>query len=80
VYYKSAPYYPLTPTMGCLTSKEIWNEETGQRIESDQQKLINTMIPAGGAQGYAIVINIDDEQRPVLVYDIIPFIEKAGGK
>jgi hypothetical protein len=80
VYYKSAPYYPLTPTMGCLTSKEIWNEETGQRLESDQQKLINAMIPAGGAQGYAIVINIDDEQRPVLVYDIIPFIEKAGGK
>lgn len=79
-YYKSQPFYPLTPTMGCLTSKEIWNEETGQRLESDQQKLINALIPAGGPQGYTIVININDEQRPVLLYDIIPLLEKAGHK
>ena len=79
-YYTSAPYFPLTPTMGCLTSKEIWDEETGKRVESDQQKLINAMIPAGGAQGYAIVINIDDEEKPVLLYDIVPIIEKAQRK
>ncbi|HSN61683.1 MAG TPA: hypothetical protein VLR49_12160, partial [Ferruginibacter sp.] len=77
-YYTSQPYFPLTPTMGCLTSKEIWNEETGQRLESDQQKLINALIPAGGAQGYSIVININDEQKPDLLYDIIPAIEKAN--
>lgn len=77
VYYVSQPYYPLTPTLGCLTSKEIWNEETGQREESDQQKLIQAMIKAGGANGYAFVINIDDEQRPVELYDIVPLIEKA---
>ena len=79
-YYTSAPYFPLTPTMGCLTSKEIWNEQTGQRTDSDQQKLINALIPAGGAQGYAIVININDEQRPVLLYDIMPHIQKARNK
>jgi hypothetical protein len=76
-YYATEPYYPLTPTMGCLTSKEIWNEETGQRTESDQQKLINALIPAGGAQGYVIVINLDDDQQPVSLNDIIPHIEKA---
>ncbi len=76
-YYTSQPYFPLTPTMGCLTSKEIWDEETGKRLESDQQKLINAMIPAGGAQGYAIVINMDDAQKPVLLYDVVPLIEKA---
>lgn len=79
-YYISQPYFPLTPTQGCLTSKEIWDEETGHRKESDQQLLINAMIKAGGAQGYAIVINIDDEQRPVALYDIVPLIEKAGTK
>jgi hypothetical protein len=79
-YYISQPYFPLTPTQGCLTSKEIWDEETGQRTESDQQQLINAMIKAGGAQGYAIVINIDDEQRPVALYDIVPLIEKANHK
>lgn len=76
-YYTSQPYYPLTPTLGCLTSKEIWNEQTGQRQESDQQQLIQAMIKAGGANGYTIVINIDDEQRPVALYDIVPLIEKA---
>lgn len=77
-YYISQPYFPLTPTQGCLTSKEIWDEETGQRTESDQQLLINAMIKAGGAQGYAIVININDEQKPVALYDIVPLIEKAS--
>ena len=79
-YYIKEPYYPLTPTMGCLTSKEIWDEETGKRFQSDQQKLINAMIPAGGSQGYAIVINLDDEQRPVFLYDIVPLIESANQK
>lgn len=76
MYYIKEPYYPLTPTMGCLTSKEIWSEETGQRSQSDQQQLINALIKAGGANGYCVVINIDDEQRPVLLYDIVPLIEK----
>jgi len=79
-YYISQTYYPLTPTQGCLTSKEVWDEETGQRTESDQQLLINAMIRAGGAQGYAIVINIDNEPRPVALYDIVPLIEKANRK
>jgi hypothetical protein len=76
-YYIKEPYYPLTPTMGCLTSKEIWNEETGQRSQSDQQQLINALIKAGGADGYCIVVNIDHEDRPVLLYDIVPLIEKG---
>jgi hypothetical protein len=79
-YYISQPYYPLTPTAGCLTSKEIWNEDNGQRVESDQQKLIQALIKAGGPQGYAIVINIDDTQRPVALYDIVPLIEKANSQ
>lgn len=77
-WYAKEIYYPLTPTMGCLTSKEIWDEQTGQRRESDQQKLINALIQAGGAKGYAIVININDEQRPVLLADILPYLQKAG--
>lgn len=76
-YYIKEPYYPLTPTMGCLTSKELWSDENGQRTQSDQQQLINALIKAGGANGYCIVINIDDEKRPVLLYDIVPMIEKA---
>lgn len=79
-YYRGQPYYPLTPTMGCLTSKEIWDEATGRRSESDQQKLIQALIAAGGANGYAIVVNIDDEQRPVMLADILFLLYKAGQK
>lgn len=77
-WYIKEPYFPLTPTMGCLTSKEIWDEETGHRAESDQQKLINALIAAGGPKGYTIVINLDDQARPVVLYDIIPAIEMAS--
>ena len=40
-FYVGKPYYPLTPTQGCLCTKEIWN---GKRLESDQQKLVNALI------------------------------------
>ncbi len=61
-YYKGKPYYPLTPTEGCLCTKEIWN---GKRIESDQVKLVNGLLKAGGANGYCVVIEIDDKNAPV---------------
>ena len=77
-YYVSEPYYPLTPTMGCLTSKEIWDEQTGQRVQSDQQRLINALIKAGGAEGYCIVVELDDEDRPVLLADILPYLPRIA--
>ena len=53
--YANQPYYPLTPTLGCLTSMELWD---GNRLESDQQKLVNGLLKAGGAKGYAVVIEL----------------------
>lgn len=75
-YYKNQPYYPLTPTLGCLTSKEIWSTVDGKRIESDQQKLVNAVKAAGGADGYCIVIEIDDQQKPVSIAEILPYLTK----
>ncbi len=72
-YYIGKPYYPLTPTEGCLCTKEIWN---GKRIESDQQKLVNGLLKAGGANGYCVVIEIDDKKAPVALKDVLPFIPK----
>lgn len=74
-YYKKQIYYPLTPTQGCLCTKEIWNTIDGKRLESDQQKLVNAVNKAGGANGYCIVIEIDDQQRPVSLKDISPFLK-----
>ena len=74
-YYKGQPYYPQTPTLGCLCTKEIWSEEDGHILQSDQQKLITALQKAGGANGYYIVIELNDEQRPVVMNDILPLLK-----
>lgn len=79
-YYSGLLYYPLTPTMGCLCTKEIWSAQNGKRLESDQQLLVNAIVAAGGPDGYAIVINIDDKQVPVTLKDILPYLKLAGQK
>lgn len=73
-YYSGEPYYPLTPTMGCLTSKEVWDPQTGYRTQSDQQKIINALIPLGFKNGYVIVIEINDAEKPVTLIDLAQYI------
>jgi hypothetical protein len=73
-YYKGQVYYPHTPSLGCLCTKEIWN---GKRLESNQLKLVNALLKAGGANGYCIVIELDDKQEAVAIEEILPFLLKA---
>ncbi len=61
-FYSGQPYYPFTPTAGCLCTKEIW-DGNGQRIFSDQQKLNEAVKKAGGANGYCIVLDVDNNLR-----------------
>lgn len=70
-YYIGKPYYPMTPTEGCLCTKEFWD---GKLIYSDQQRLINAMLSAGGAYGYVVVIELNDEQRPVVIDDVLQYL------
>ena len=75
-YYAKRSYYPFTPTQGCLCSKEIWSSEDGKRIVSDQQKLVNAIKKAGGADGYYVVIEIDDQQKPVSLQEILIYLKQ----
>lgn len=75
-YYKGQPYYPLTPTLGCLCTKELWSAEDGSRQESDQQRLMDALQKAGGANGYYIVIELNDQQKPITPEEILTFINK----
>ena len=75
-YYNGQPYYPHTPSMGCLCTKEIWSAVDGKRTTSDQQKLVDAVKKAGGANGYVIVIEIDDQQKPVSINEILPYLKK----
>jgi hypothetical protein len=65
VYFKNKPYYPLTPTMGCLCAKELWNESNGRLLVSDQFNLVNTFTATPGSKGYLYVIDVDDQRKAV---------------
>ena len=75
-FYINKLYFPLTPSQGCLCTKEIWN---GKRLESDQQKLVNALLKAGGANGYCVVIELDDRPSPVTLNDVLPYLPKGNG-
>ena len=79
-YYAGEMYYPQTPTMGCLCTKEIWSNVDGKRLESDQQKLATALQKAGGANGYCVVIEIDDEQKPVTLHEILSLLKPVTTK
>ncbi len=73
-FYTGKTYYPFTPTAGCLCTKELW-DENGKRIFSGQQKLINAVKQAGGADGYLVVIEINDAQKAVIINEVLPYLE-----
>ena len=70
-YYISKLFSPIVPTQGCLAGKEIWDEKTGHVIESDQQKLVTALLRAGGANGYYIVVELNDANTPVTFAEIM---------
>lgn len=76
-YYKGEPYYPQTPSLGCLCARETWSATDGSRQESDQQKLVEAVKKAGDGTGYCVVINLDNLAKPVLPEDILGFIRNA---
>ena len=75
-YYKGQSYYPHTPTQGCLCTKEIWSTADGSRLISDQQQLVEAVQKAGGPDGYVVVIEIDNQQKPVNLNDILPYLKR----
>lgn len=59
VFYRSQPYYPNTPSLGCLCSPELWNEK-GERIYSAQMNWINAMKKLALQPVYLIVAEVKD--------------------
>ena len=74
-YYKNMPYYPMSPTRGCLSSKELWDSKTGKCLESDQVKLINAFRSTKQNKGFLVVIELDDKNKPVTLNDIKKYLD-----
>ena len=79
-YYVDQPYYPHTPTLGCLCTVEVWNTDDGKRIYSDQSALIEALKNLNAFKGYLIVAEIDDKKLPVTLNDILSDILHAEKK
>lgn len=73
-WYKTEPYYPLTPTQGCLCASELWSSVDGKRMFSDQWQLAKMVAKAGGSDGYLLVIEINDKQEPVTLSEILSLL------
>lgn len=72
-FYKDQPYYPQTPSMGCLCSFEDWSED-GYRTVSNQQKIVNAINSTGSSEGYVVVIDIDNKKSNVDISEVLPLL------
>lgn len=79
-FYRGEPYFPNAPTLGCLSAVESWSLENGERLSSDQQKLIDVMKGIGFEKGYLVVVEVNDEQRAVTLEEVLPFLVSAEEK
>jgi len=73
-FYKNEPYYPLSPSKGCLTSIEIWDEKSGRPIRSDQAELMNAFFSTEKLEGFLVVVDIDEKKKPVKIEEILKYI------
>jgi hypothetical protein len=76
-FYFGSSYFPFTPSLGCLTTKELWSLETGKIVESGQIKLMNALSSIEFEKGYFVVVNIEDTYSPVTLNEIKDLILKA---
>jgi hypothetical protein len=74
-YFQHRPYHPISPTLGCLCAREIWDPATGRLVESDQLLLSDTYVKASGPDGYLFVINLNDRREPVSRVEVERLVE-----
>jgi hypothetical protein len=79
-FYFGAPYFPNTPSLGCLTASEVWNPQNGQLGKSDQHRLIEKMQKLGILRGYFVVVEIDDQNKAVNLEEIEKLIKRIGAE
>jgi hypothetical protein len=68
-YYASTAYFPQTPSLGCLCSYEEWDAQ-GRLKKSEQQKIVDALGNIGASEGYVVVVNISNTEKPVTVTEV----------
>lgn len=63
--FRKEPFYPLTPSIGCLSALELWDGETGKPTVSHQEELMK-LIPDKASQvraGFMYVLQVKDNTK-----------------
>ncbi len=74
--FAGKPFYPISPTMGCLCAKEDWNIFTGKFNSSAQFDLVQAFTATPATTGFLMVINLDDQQKPVSEDEVENLVKK----
>jgi hypothetical protein len=72
-FFKGESYYPLTPSLGCLCAKEIWDED-GNLLQSEQLRLLQAFESLAGSIGYLMVIQVDVDSAEQLEEQINKYL------
>ncbi len=70
-YYRNNPYYPGTPSAGCLVAMEYWSKSDGRLMHSDQLTLAKAFTAGGNDQGYLVVVELEDRAVPIVLADVV---------
>jgi hypothetical protein len=57
-YYAGSPFFPGTPTAGCLMTDERWDPATGRLLASDQLRLAKAFTRDGVERGFLVVVEL----------------------
>ncbi len=76
-YYRGQPYFPGTPSAGCLVAMEYWSKSDGRMLKSDQLSLAKAFTSGGVDQGYLVVVELDDHKVPVSLDDVLADVMAA---
>lgn len=74
--------YNWNPTIGCLSARELYNEQ-GQLLQADMPKLLQTLQQVGGDkfEGYLVVVDVPaDDAKPVSLSTIEAALNPATGR
>jgi len=76
-YYRGEPFFPYAPSAGCLVAMEYWSKDDGTLVHSDQLALVKAFVSGGVDVGYLVVVEVDDQARPVVLADVIEAVVAA---
>ncbi len=76
-YYRGENFFPSAPSAGCLVAMEYWSKDDGTLVHSDQLALVKAFVSGGLDVGYLVVVEIDDQPRPVVLAEVIEAVVAA---